>query len=112
MCPAYFVSPSPAVVMDGQVPRNVGGRLFAQALGRALFRELRQERGLSYTATAAYGTDGRARATVTAVVDAEPHKLDHAVDGLLTEVRRLADTDLAEAELATIRTREIEALDF
>lgn len=108
--PAFFTADSPVLVMDGRVPRTGPGTLFTRALDRALFRELRQNRGLSYTAAAAYGTDGRTSATVTVVVDAQPSQLDSAMDCLLAELRRLGSTELDGEELEAVRAREIDAM--
>ncbi|KKK06504.1 hypothetical protein LQ51_07825 [Micromonospora sp. HK10] len=108
--PAYFAADSPILVMDGQVPRTRAAAAFARALDRVLFRELRQNRGLSYTAAAAYTTDGRPHATVTAIVDAQPDQIGDALDCLLAEVRNLAQTETADSELETIRALELEGL--
>ncbi|WP_433087550.1 insulinase family protein [Dactylosporangium sp. CA-052675] len=109
--PAWFTGAAPAVVMDAPVPRTRASAAYASLLQRALFRQLRQDRGLSYTAAAAYTTDGRPHAFVTAVADGRPEQLGEVVDGFLAEVHRLAGTEADPAELEAVRTRELTALD-
>jgi hypothetical protein len=108
--PAYFTSGSPMIVLDAKIPRTGPATVYTRALERALFRELRQNRGLSYTAATAYGTDGRSHATITAIADAQPDQFGAARDCFLAELRRLEDTDLDPEELDAIRTIEHEAM--
>ncbi|MGY0235056.1 insulinase family protein [Longispora urticae] len=108
--PAYFSAGRQLIVLDAPVPRTAPSTVYARALERALFRELRQAKGLSYTAATAYRTDGRPEATLVAVADAQPEQVDAALAGFLTELDRLADADLDQDELNTIRTLEVEGL--
>jgi hypothetical protein len=108
--PAYFAGSTPMIVMDAQVPRTRAAVVYVQALERALYRELRQKLGLSYTVATGYLTDGRARATVTLVADAQPDRVGAVLDGILAELRKLRDTDLDPTELDAIRSLELNQL--
>jgi hypothetical protein len=108
--PAYFTSGSKALVLEAQVPRTAAATLYVRALERALFRELRQNRGLSYTAATAYVTDGRARATVRAIADAQPNELDSVLDCFLYELRKLRDVEVDHEEMEAIRALALEAV--
>ncbi|WP_426504981.1 M16 family metallopeptidase [Dactylosporangium sp. McL0621] len=109
--PAWFAQPIPAVVLEAPAPRTRAAAAYARLLERALFRELRQERGLSYVATAAYTTDGRPQARVTAMADGRPERLREVRDGFLAEVRRLATDDVPPEELEHVREHGLAALD-
>jgi zinc protease len=109
--PAYFSTGSQVIVMDAQIPRTRAAVMHTRLLERALFRELRQNRGLSYTAAAAYTTDGRHRATLTAIVDALPDKLDDALECFLGELGKLEVQEIDPAEFEAVRTLELEAFD-
>ncbi|WP_433074383.1 insulinase family protein [Dactylosporangium sp. CA-052675] len=109
--PAWFTGAAPAVVMNAPVPRTRAAAAYARLLDRALFRQLRQDRGLSYTAAAAYTTDGRPHAYVTAVADGRPAQLGEVLDDFLAEVHRLATTEADPAELEAVRARELAVLE-
>lgn len=108
--PAYFTAGADAVVLETVVPRSAAAALYSRLLERALFRDLRQDRGLSYTAATDYDTDGRSVATVTALVDAQPDQLDGVLDAFIAQVHRLRDTDVSADELAAVRVRALAVL--
>jgi zinc protease len=109
--PAYFSTGSPLIVMEAQVPRTRAAVMHTRLLERALFRELRQNRGLSYTAAAMYTTDGRSRATLTTIVDALPDKLDDTLECFLGELTNLERQQIDPAEFEAVRKLELEAFD-
>lgn len=108
--PAYFAGGAPAVIMDATVTRGAAAIAYARLLERALFRELRQERGLSYTATTDYSTDGRPRATVTALADAQPDNVGAVLDAFLGQIHALRDEYVTAKELAAVRSLSLEQL--
>ncbi|GIJ75062.1 M16 family metallopeptidase [Virgisporangium ochraceum] len=108
--PAYFPAGANAVLLDATVTRGAASVAYTRLLERALFRELRHERGLSYVASADYRTDGRPRATVTAVADAQRGSVDALLDAFLGEVRALRDTGVTPEELDAVRALTLEQL--
>jgi zinc protease len=108
--PAYFTADANAVLLDATVTRGAASIAYVQLLERALFRELRHERGLSYTASADYSSDGRPRATVTAVADAQPDNVDAVLDAFLGQLHALRDASVAVEELDAVRALILEQL--
>lgn len=96
------------MVLDASVPRTAAATVYTWALERALFRELRQERGLSYTTAAGYSSDGRPTATLTAVADTRDGDAEAVVEHFTAQLRRLRHEDLDAGELDAIRTLELE----
>jgi zinc protease len=111
MTPAWFAESTPVVVLESPVRRVPAATAYTRLLERGLFRELRQERGLSYVATAAYTTDGRQQARMTAIADGRPERLHEVLDSFLAQVHRLGAGDTAADELELVRAREMAALD-
>jgi zinc protease len=109
--PAWFAGSEAAIVMDSPLPRIPAATVYTRLLEHNLFRELRQERGLSYVATAAYSTDGRTQGRLTAVADGRPDQLGAVLDGFVAEVRRLAADDVDSNDLELIRDRVLAELD-
>jgi predicted Zn-dependent peptidase len=101
--PAYFTAGATAVVVDARVPRGAAATVYARLLERALFRDLRQERGLSYTAATDYHTDGRRLATVTALADAHPDDVERVLEAFLGQLRALRDAEVDVGELEAAR---------
>ncbi|GAB3827901.1 insulinase family protein [Dactylosporangium cerinum] len=111
LTPAVFPGGGPVLVLDAVAPRGAAAVVYTRALERALFRELRQERGLSYTVAADYSTAGRPTATITAVADTRDGDAEAVVEACAAQLRRLRDTGLDAGELDAIRALELEALD-
>jgi hypothetical protein len=109
--PAYFSTDAPVIVLDARLPRTRAAVLYRRLLERALFRELRQDRGFSYTTAAAYTTDGRAHATLTALVDSLPEKLADTLECFLAELAKLEQRGIHPDEFAAVRALELEAFD-
>ncbi|MGI5176734.1 insulinase family protein [Dactylosporangium sp. CA-152071] len=109
--PAAFAGGSAAMVLDAVAPRTAAAGVYTQALGRALFRELRQERGLSYTTATDYGVDGRPTATITAVADSRDGEAAAVAEHFTAQLRRLRDVDIDAGELDAIRALALEGAD-
>jgi len=106
--PAWFASGGGAVVMDTVVPRGPEAVLLARLLGRVLQRELRHERGLSYTAAAGYEQRDAHRAHLTALADGLPHREQQLTDGFLDVLEGLRAGRTDPADLAAARAGVLE----
>ncbi|MFK0129653.1 M16 family metallopeptidase [Streptomyces rubiginosohelvolus] len=103
--PAYLTGGSGGVVLDGIVRRSTAAALFAEVLSRALFTDLRQKGGYSYTADCGYQPRDADHATITAFADALPQKQDAVVGGFIDVLARLRAGTIAEAELDSARAK-------
>ncbi|WP_107059405.1 M16 family metallopeptidase [Streptomyces sp. NRRL F-5126] len=95
------------VVADGVVRRSVAATVFADVLGRALYTDLRQTGGYSYTATAAYVPRDAEYATITAYADALPKKQDAVVGGFVDALARLRTGHVEQSELDSVRAKRL-----
>lgn len=109
--PAYIHGDDGHVVFSSVLPRTTPGALFAEILGRALFQDLRQEGGYSYTAEADYTPRDAEFATLTAYADALPQKQDAVVGGFVDVLARLRAGRIEETELASARAKFLKAYD-
>ncbi|MFE1298655.1 M16 family metallopeptidase [Streptomyces sp. NPDC058731] len=109
--PAYIHGDDGHVVFTAVVPRTTPAALFAEILGRALFHDLRQEGGYSYTAEADYTPRDAGFATLTAYADALPQKQDAVVGGFVDVLARLRAGRIEEAELASARAKYLKMYD-
>jgi len=98
--PAYFVDRANGVVIDSVVAARPAASVYAEVLERALFRDLRQEGGISYTASAAYEARGDGFAQVVAAVDALPEKRAAAVGGVIDTLAALQAGRIDESDIA------------
>ncbi|CAM5257660.1 hypothetical protein GCM10010329_05740 [Streptomyces spiroverticillatus] len=105
--PAYFGGDSGVVVMDAVVRRSTAAGIFADVLGRVLYRDLRQEGGYSYTATADYSPRDADFATITALADALPQKQDAVLGGFVDVLARLRAGRIEQADLDAVRTAKL-----
>ncbi|MFJ3968467.1 M16 family metallopeptidase [Streptomyces parvus] len=103
--PAYLTGGSGGVVLDGIVRRSTAAALFAEVLGRALFTDLRQKGGYSYTADCGYHPRDTDHATITAYADALPQKQDAVVGGFIDVLARLRAGTIDQAELDSARAK-------
>lgn len=101
--PAYFPGEDGAVVLTAVVRRSTAASLFADVLGKELFRALRQTGGYSYTAAADYSVRDGEFATLTAFADALPEKQDAAVGGFVDVLAALRAGRIAQADLDSVR---------
>ncbi|GHJ42698.1 hypothetical protein Cs7R123_00400 [Catellatospora sp. TT07R-123] len=109
--PAWFHGPSGGVVLDGVVSRSTAARLFTDVFERALYRELRQEGGISYAVSTDYSPYGAGSAMVTAFADALREN-EGALAGAFVEVlRQLSKGRIDPADLDAARTKTLRALE-
>ncbi|MFD9408460.1 M16 family metallopeptidase [Streptomyces sp. NPDC059989] len=109
--PAYFQGDEGGVVLTSVVPRSTEARLFADVLGKELFRELRQKGGYSYTATADYSLRDTDSATVTALADALPQRQDALVGAFVDVIAKLRAGRIEQADLDAVRTSALAQFD-
>ncbi|MGW8778527.1 M16 family metallopeptidase [Streptomyces sp. NPDC055796] len=109
--PAYFQGDDGGVVLTAVVPRSTEAGLFAEVLGKELFRELRQKSGYSYTATADYSSRDTESATVTAMADALPQKQDALVGAFIDVFAKLRAGRIDQADLDAVRASALAQFD-
>ncbi|MDH6125189.1 insulinase family protein [Kitasatospora sp. GP82] len=107
--PAYFAEGQGQVLFNAVLPRSAATSLYALCLERELFRELRQEGGHSYTATAACAHRGDGWSVVTGLADALGEQQDAVLGGFVDVLARLAAVGIPQNELDTVRGRADEA---
>lgn len=101
--PAWFRGGSGGAVVDGIVPRSTAAVLFSQVASRLLFRQLRQEGGLSYTATCDYEPWTGDLARITAFADALADKQDAVVRRMIETLAGLRDGRIDQGDLDAAR---------
>ncbi|MFJ7251750.1 M16 family metallopeptidase [Streptomyces sp. NPDC098085] len=109
--PAYLTGRSGGVVLDGIVRRSTAATLFTEVLSRALFTDLRQKGGYSYTAEAGYSPRDSDFATVTAFADALPKKHGAVVGGFVDALARLRAGTIEQSELDSARAKFLKQFD-
>ncbi len=107
--PAYYPGSSGILVWDTVVPRAARSSVFADVLERAMFRELRQQSGLSYTAQTNYEPLGADRATITAVADSLPDKQVAVLGAFVDVLAALRVGRIDEADVAAVVKQRTEA---
>jgi predicted Zn-dependent peptidase len=103
--PAWFSGGQGQVLHQSVLPRSAAASLYAAALDRALFQELRQDGGYSYTATAGHAHRGDGWTVVTALADALPEQQDAVLGGFVDVLARLAAVGVPPHELDVLRQR-------
>ncbi|MET9957488.1 insulinase family protein [Streptomyces sp. NPDC006326] len=101
--PAHFRGEEGGVVLTAVLPRSTEAGLFADVLGKELFRELRQKGGYSYTATADYSPRDADHATLTAYADALPQKQDALVGAFVDVFAKLRAGRIEQSDLDAVR---------
>ncbi|WP_235456304.1 M16 family metallopeptidase [Streptomyces olivochromogenes] len=109
--PAYIRGGDGHVVFDAVLRRSSAASVFADVLGRALFQDLRQEGGYSYTADADYTPRDADFATLRAYADALPEKQDAVVGGFVDTLARLRAGRIEQAELDSVRGKLLKRYD-
>ncbi|MFE2099076.1 M16 family metallopeptidase [Streptomyces sp. NPDC059468] len=109
--PAYIRGDDGHVVFDSVLRRSTAAAVFAEVLGRALFRDLRQEGGYSYTAEAHYSPRDADFATLTAYADALPEKQDAVVGAFVDTLAGLRAGRIEQAELDSVRSKLLKRYD-
>nr|WSW44158.1 insulinase family protein [Streptomyces sp. NBC_01001] len=109
--PACFRGDDRGVVLTAVVPRSTEAGLFAEVLGKELFRELRQKGGHSSTATGDYSPRDADSATVTAYADALPQKQDALVGAFVDVFAKLRAGRIEQADLDSVRASALAQFD-
>ncbi|TCR25051.1 insulinase family protein [Streptomyces sp. BK205] len=109
--PAWLHGEDGHVVFTSVVRRSTAATVFAEVLGRALFQDLRQKGGYSYSAEADYSSRDAGFATVTAYADALPQKQDAAVGGFVDAFARLRAGRIEQSELDSARGKLLKRYD-
>jgi predicted Zn-dependent peptidase len=109
--PAYLRGEDGHLVFTSVVRRSTAAAVFAEVLGRALFQDLRQKGGYSYSAEADYSSRDADFATLTAYADALPQKQDAAVGGFVDAFARLRAGRIEQAELDSARGKLLKRYD-
>ena len=108
--PAYFQGGSTAVAWSAVVPRGAPASVFAAVLERLMFRSLRQESGLSYTAQTDYEPRGDGSAVITAVADGLPEKRAAVLGGFIDVLATVRVGRIDPADVTAITTKRAETL--
>ncbi|WP_208301622.1 insulinase family protein [Streptomyces sp. KS 21] len=109
--PAYFRGDERGVVLTAVVPRSTEAGLFAEVLGKELFRELRRKGGYSSTASGDYSPRDADSATVTAYADALPQKQDALVGAFVDVFAKLRAGRIEQADLDSVRASALAQFD-
>ncbi|MGW2043851.1 M16 family metallopeptidase [Streptomyces sp. NPDC001858] len=109
--PAYIGGDDGHVVLTSVLRRSTAASVFADVVGRALFQDLRQEGGYSYSAEADYSPRDADFATLTAYADALPQKQDAVVGGFVDTLARLRAGRIEQAELDSARGKTLKMYD-
>ncbi|MET7651226.1 insulinase family protein [Streptomyces sp. NPDC005486] len=109
--PAYITGDDGHVVLTSVLRRSTAGSVFADVLGRALFQDLRQEGGYSYSAEADYSPRDADHATLTAYADSLPQKQDAVVGGFVDTLARLRAGHIEQSELDSVRGKLLKVYD-
>ncbi|WP_406007258.1 insulinase family protein [Streptomyces sp. NBC_00637] len=109
--PAYISGDDGHVVLTSVLRRSTAASVFADVLGRALFQDLRQEGGYSYSAEADYSPRDADFATLTAYADSLPQKQDAVVGGFVDTLARLRAGRIEQSELDSVRTKLLKMYD-
>lgn len=109
--PAYLRGEDGHLVFTSVLRRSTAAAVFAEVLGRALFQDLRQKGGYSYSAEADYSPRDTDFATLTAYADALPQKQDAAVGGFVDVFARLRAGRIEQAELDSARGKLLKRYD-
>jgi hypothetical protein len=100
--PACITLPGDVVRFDGLVTRGMPAVLFSGVLERQLFRDLRQEGGLSYTVSAGYERCGPGTALVAALADGRPDAYDAVIGGMVDALAGLRHGRVDETDLKAL----------
>ncbi|MFD9393435.1 M16 family metallopeptidase [Streptomyces sp. NPDC060000] len=109
--PAYISGDDGHVVLTSVLRRSTAAAVFADVLGRALFQDLRQEGGYSYSAEADYTPRDAEFAVLTAYADSLPQKQDAVVGGFVDTLARLRVGRIEQSELDSVRGKLLKMYD-
>ncbi|MEU4239404.1 insulinase family protein [Actinoplanes sp. NPDC026619] len=108
--PACFGGSPGLVAWDTVVPRSAASSVFAEVLERMLFRELRQESGLSYAAQTDYQPTGRDRVVITAAADCLPENSGAVLGGMVDVLATLRAGRVDPADVTAVISKRVEGL--
>lgn len=108
--PAYFAGHDGGVVLDAVVDRSTAATVFTEVARRAIFDDLRQKGGFSYTADADYTPRDGSTATITLYADALPEKQDAVVGAFVDTLARLRRGRIGAHEVDAARAVARKAL--
>ncbi|WP_433797242.1 M16 family metallopeptidase [Actinoplanes sp. CA-252034] len=108
--PAFFDGPPGVVGWNALVPRHPASQVFADLLEREMYRALRQQAGLSYTAGTTYRELGTDAAMVLAIADSLPEKQEAVVGGLIDLLAAMRVGRIDPADLAVVVRQRCESL--
>lgn len=108
--PAWFSGSSRATAWDAVVERSAAAGVFTGVLERELFRALRQECGLSYTAQTSYEPRGDGTAVIVAVADALPEKADAVLGGFVDVLAKLKAGRIDPADVEAVVSKTADGL--
>lgn len=80
--------------------------LGSAGLSSRLFLELREKKGLAYTVRSTYETNEKC-ANLSIYIATEPKNVQICLDGFKTEIQKLKDTQVSEAELESAKNNVI-----
>lgn len=103
--PAYFTADVNGVAFDTVLPRSTAANAYATIAARRLRTVMRQELGLSSSATAAYERRDATHAVVTAVADATRDRRDQLAGPFLDILVDLATGAVTEDDLRSFRSQ-------
>jgi hypothetical protein len=113
--PAWSRTHLGRVAFDALVDRSTGSWVFEELVQRALFRDLREEGGLTYAVETGLEAINPEGARLTVVVDALPQKVEAVAGGVVDTLARLRFGTIDEDELdeakAVVR-RDLEQPDY
>jgi predicted Zn-dependent peptidase len=98
--PAHYLGQDGVVAASALVQRSTAARIFTSVLEQALYRELRQVGGYSYSPTATYEPIDRSTAVIYAFADSLPEKQDAVVGGFVDVLAGLRLGPIAEDDIA------------
>lgn len=109
--PAWLGGQSDMVVLQAVVERSTAANLYSRVLAKALFQDLRQKGGYSYTATSDYQPRDADHAVIHAWADCLPEKREAVVGGLVDTLARLRLGTITDAELASAKNAALQSFD-
>ncbi|GAA0534055.1 hypothetical protein GCM10010172_13820 [Paractinoplanes ferrugineus] len=108
--PACFGGSAGLVAWDTVVPRSPATSVFADVLERMLFRELRQESGLSYAAQTDHRPLGRDSVVITAVADSLPENSGAVLGGMVDVLAALRAGRVDPADVTAMIGKRVAGL--
>lgn len=109
--PAWYPADENLVFLESVVERSTTAAIYSVVLARALYHDLRQQGGYSYTATADYEPRDGEHARIIAMADCLPASRDAVVGGFIDVLARLRLGTITDDELASAKAIRRRLLD-